>query len=109
MSPLHHGDGELLTEQRLRRVVSQLRGSVTGSIGPEPLRPLDDLGTAEELSPRDSLTVVVVAYQEEEALGPLISELFEALRGVQRLEVVIVNDGSQDRTAEVMSELLCRL
>lgn len=55
--------------------------------------------------PLDSLTVVVVAYQEEEALGPLIAELFDALSAVETLEVIIVNDGSSDRTAEVMEAL----
>lgn len=56
-------------------------------------------------SPRDHLSVVIVAYQEEEALGPLIEELFAALDQVQSLEVIIVNDGSQDGTAQVMQGL----
>lgn|GEM_PF-423827 len=65
----------------------------------------DKQGAGRLRGPKSHLTVVVVAYQEEEALGPLIEELFEALEAVEWLEVIIVNDGSSDRTAEVMEAL----
>jgi glycosyltransferase involved in cell wall biosynthesis len=58
------------------------------------------------VSGRESLSVVVTAYQEEEALGPLITELYRDLSDVTSLEVIIVNDGSTDRTAEVMASFI---
>jgi len=59
----------------------------------------------QRVTPEESLTVVIAAYQEEEALAPLVAELYEALSALERLELIIVNDGSSDRTAEVMEGL----
>lgn len=47
--------------------------------------------------------VVLPAYNEEEALSPLLDSLFETFRDAQRpLSVVVVNDGSQDGTKSVL-------
>lgn len=42
--------------------------------------------------------IVLPAYNEEQALGPLLDEIAEALPGVERL---VVSDGSTDATVEV--------
>ena len=74
------------------------RGALTPSLTPSPLPgPLP--------SPLKGLTVVVAAYQEEEALPLLMEELYADLAGVEDLEVVVVNDGSTDGTAAVMAGL----
>ena len=57
------------------------------------------------VAPHVRLSVVISAYNEEEALPLLFSELLEELRGWTSLEVIIVNDGSLDQTAEVMERL----
>ena len=56
-------------------------------------------------SPRQRLSLIISAYNEEEALPQLFAEIRRELVGWEVLEVIIVNDGSTDRTAEVMSEL----
>ena len=59
------------------------------------------------MTPDDELTVVIPAFNEEEALPHLIKETYDALEGIARLELIIIDDGSSDRTAEVMSTLQC--
>lgn len=56
-------------------------------------------------SPLHRLSLVITAYNEEIALPKLFEELLEALGHWRALEVIIVNDGSRDQTAQVMSEL----
>ena len=52
------------------------------------------------------LSVVVPLYNEEESLPHLVEQLLAALRpSVERFELVLVNDGSSDRTAEVLERL----
>ncbi len=63
--------------------------------------------------------MVLPAYNEEAALGPVLDRLFDALPQIlaegslDRLEVLVVDDGSTDRTAEVAARyagriVLCR-
>jgi glycosyltransferase involved in cell wall biosynthesis len=49
-----------------------------------------------------SVTVVVPAFNEERGIGPVLSQLHQVM-AVSRLsyEVIVVDDGSQDRTAEL--------
>jgi glycosyltransferase involved in cell wall biosynthesis len=49
-----------------------------------------------------SVTVVVPAYNEERGIGPVLSQLHHVM-AASRLsyEVIVVDDGSQDRTAEL--------
>lgn len=56
-------------------------------------------------SPRQRLSIVISAYNEEEALPKLIEEIRASLVGWERLEVIMVNDGSQDRTRDVIDQL----
>ena len=52
------------------------------------------------------LSVVVPLYNEEESLPHLVEQLLTALRpSGERFELVLVNDGSNDRTAEVLERL----
>ncbi|MBM4292760.1 MAG: glycosyltransferase [Deltaproteobacteria bacterium] len=67
--------------------------------------PRDALSAQEPPPPLRGLTVVVAAYQEEEALPRLMAELYEDLAAVEDLEVIVVNDGSTDGTAAVMGRL----
>lgn len=55
---------------------------------------------------RTSLSIVVPAYNEEENLPVLLREIDEVLSGfTERSEIILVNDGSTDRTMEVMMHL----
>ena len=52
------------------------------------------------------LSVVVPLYNEEESLPYLVEQLTDALRpSAERFELVLVNDGSSDRTADVLEQL----
>ena len=51
------------------------------------------------------LSVVVPCYNEEKTLSQVIDRVRAAERCGLGLEVVIVNDGSQDRSADVMAQL----
>ena len=52
------------------------------------------------------LSVVVPLYNEEESLPQLVEQLLAALRPLQlRFELVLVDDGSRDGTAKVLSQL----
>jgi len=52
------------------------------------------------------LSVVVPLYNEEESLPHLVQQLTDALQpSGERFELVLVNDGSSDRTAEVLEQL----
>lgn len=52
------------------------------------------------------LSVVVPLYNEEESLPHLVEQLLQALRpSGECFELVLVNDGSSDRTAEVLEQI----
>ena len=56
------------------------------------------------------LSVVVPVYNEEESLPHLVEQLLNALRpSGERFELVLVNDGSGDRSAEVLEDLSARV
>jgi len=60
------------------------------------------------LLPLDSLSIAAPAYNEAENLGPLVSGWIGYLQrhfAPGTFEIVICNDGSRDRTAEVLAEL----
>jgi len=57
----------------------------------------------------ESLSVFFPAYNDAPSLPGLISKTFEVLsKSVEDYEVIVVNDGSQDNTAEVLAELQSR-
>lgn len=51
------------------------------------------------------LSVVVPLYNEEESVGPLVGAIREALKEEHSWEVVLVDDGSRDRTVELANAL----
>lgn len=54
----------------------------------------------------ESLTLFFPAYNEEENVGPLVQEALEVLPKVARtFEIIVVNDGSRDRTKEIADQL----
>jgi glycosyltransferase involved in cell wall biosynthesis len=52
-----------------------------------------------------TLSVVITAYNEEEALWGVCTDVIDALEGLEHKEIVVVNDGSTDQTAQVMDQL----
>jgi len=53
-----------------------------------------------------SLSIVVPIFNEEESLPFLVNQLLEVLRPMEEtFELVLVNDGSSDKSAEVIREL----
>jgi glycosyltransferase involved in cell wall biosynthesis len=54
-----------------------------------------------------TISVVVPVYNERDSVRPLTGELLASLRGTGReLEVIFVDDGSTDGTAEVLAEIV---
>ncbi|HEX5419667.1 MAG TPA: glycosyltransferase family 2 protein [Gammaproteobacteria bacterium] len=52
-----------------------------------------------------SVDILIPAYNEEHNIGPLIEQLFATLRDSRyRIEIIVVDDGSEDGTAEVVRE-----
>lgn len=54
---------------------------------------------------RPALSVVVPLYNEEESVRPLVEAVRDALGEAPPWELVLVDDGSRDRTAQVAAEL----
>lgn len=55
---------------------------------------------------RPEISVVVPAYQEEEVIGQTIPRILESLnRQGRSFELIVVNDGSRDRTGEILDRL----
>jgi len=51
------------------------------------------------------VSIVVAVYNEEESLPPLVEQLHNVLSGLgKRYEIILVDDGSKDRSWEVMLE-----
>jgi glycosyltransferase involved in cell wall biosynthesis len=71
-----------------------------------------DANTVSPLLPK--LTIVIPALNEEESIGQTIQRCLEArdhIRGVGRIrdvEVVVVSDGSTDRTAQIAQEVAAK-
>ena len=64
------------------------------------------MNAATPSNPAPELSVVIPAYNEEENLVPLMDQLMPVLAGCGRsFEVILVDDGSTDGTAAVMSRL----
>jgi len=54
---------------------------------------------------RPDLSLVIPVHNEIDNLAPLIDEIHQALEGVCEFEVIYVNDGSDDNTAEKLLEI----
>lgn len=56
-----------------------------------------------------SLSVVLPAYNEEHNVGPMVEEVLKVVEPLtDDYEIIVVDDGSRDRTAEVVRELASR-
>ena len=55
------------------------------------------------------LSVVVPVKNEAENIEPLVMEIAAALRGVVPYEILYVDDGSTDRSADVVAQLAARI
>lgn len=63
-------------------------------------------GSSTEVSPqRCGLSLVVPAFEEESNLRPLFEKILAVFGTEEDLELVIVDDGSRDRTPDVIREL----
>jgi phosphoglycolate phosphatase-like HAD superfamily hydrolase len=80
-------------------VTGHSEGRMTFDVNSEPTFCVEDLMALRELMARLLSTYVVVpAYNEEKTLGAVIDDLSRYFR---RDEIVVVNDGSKDRTKEI--------
>lgn len=59
-----------------------------------------------KLPPNKRLLVIIPAYNEQDSLAQVVSSVFEA---VPEADVVVVNDGSRDRTASVAERVGARV
>jgi len=50
------------------------------------------------------LTVFIPAYNEEKTIGKVINEIPKTIDGIDEIEVVVVDDGSTDKTVEISRE-----
>ena len=50
------------------------------------------------------LAILIPAYNEEKTIGNVIKTLPKTLPGIDRIDVVVVNDGSADNTAQIAKE-----
>lgn len=50
------------------------------------------------------LAITIPAYNEEESIGSVIREILRKIEGIDEVEVIVINDGSKDRTSEVAKD-----
>ena len=50
------------------------------------------------------LVVMIPAFNEEKSIGGVIREIPRKMKGVKKVEILVINDGSTDRTVEVAKE-----
>ena len=65
------------------------------------MKNLEDDGVLQRIG----LSIVVPAYNEEDNLDALYGSVFETFGGDRHWELILVDDGSEDRTAKVIGEL----
>lgn len=55
----------------------------------------------------NSVSIIIPAYNEAEAIGKVLNELLLAAAGweTESLEIIVINDGSSDNTAQIVSEV----
>ncbi len=50
------------------------------------------------------LVVMIPAHNEDETIGKVIEEIPRKIEGMDSVQVLVINDGSTDRTVEVARE-----
>jgi glycosyltransferase involved in cell wall biosynthesis len=51
------------------------------------------------------LLIIIPAFNEEDKIGEVIKKIPGSIKGVDKTEVLVINDGSTDRTAEIARDL----
>ncbi len=51
------------------------------------------------------LVVTIPAYNEEQTIGKVISEIPKKIQGIKETEVIVIDDGSEDKTSEMAESL----
>lgn len=54
--------------------------------------------------PQPSITLILPAYNEQEALPPLLAAIAEARAALPGLSAIVVDDGSRDNTAQIVRD-----
>ena len=75
-------------------------------------KPSTDHNLPETDEVTDGLSIVIPAYNEENGIAPVLEELEETLESLELgmpVEVIIVNDGSSDKTSEAIEPFLGEL
>ena len=86
-------------------ILRRLAGSILIHAQKPPLRKeLPNVSLFAHESLRNALSIVIPSHNEEMNIRPLVERIL-ALYGDYVYEIIPVNDGSTDRTAEVMTEL----
>ena len=47
------------------------------------------------------LTILIPAYNEENTIGKVIEEIPKKIRSIDKIETMVINDGSSDKTEEI--------
>ena len=68
---------------------------------------LDDRPPRSPLRKYPGLTILIAAYQEEKAIANTL-KAFEASQYLGPVEVFVLNDGSRDRTAEIVRDFIAK-
>ena len=55
--------------------------------------------------PNMKLIIQIPCFNEQETLPKTLNELPQSIEGIDEIEVLIIDDGSQDKTIEVAREL----
>ncbi|GAH16266.1 unnamed protein product, partial [marine sediment metagenome] len=54
---------------------------------------------------RKKLLVIIPAFNEEEKIGEVIQKIPRKLRGISKIHVLVIDDGSIDNTSKIAKDL----
>ncbi len=52
-------------------------------------------------SKKDKLVIMIPAYNEEKSIGEVIKEIPREIEGLDKIEILVINDGSTDRSVNI--------